>query len=271
MQGRCVIRNYCASWVTKLVAIEFETIYGLCHPGRARLHGFGLFGGSNGYWKTSVLRAFPMRRFMLTEDIDASLRVLQEGYRIACDPYLVSYELAPVSLSALWNQRARWAQGWFQVSLRHLRPALSCRRLSTRQRFGVFHLLAFSAISPWLSLQTLPLLLYWYYVRSQPVEWFIPVFVFTTLLTLSISPGQTVLTYRVTHPELKRRALWFLGYMAASLLFYSELKNLIARVAHVKEMMREQSWRVTPRSAPDRRWKPDRPLSAYYRERTPGL
>jgi hypothetical protein len=30
-------------------------------------------------------------------------------------------------------------------------------------------------------------------------------------------------------------------------IFYTEFKNLISRVAQVKELMRERAWKVTPR------------------------
>jgi hypothetical protein len=33
----------------------------------------------------------------------------------------------------------------------------------------------------------------------------------------------------------------------ASILFYTEYKNLIARLSQLKEMMRKQEWKVTAR------------------------
>ena len=53
VQGHCVVRNGQDGVIQKLVATEFEAIYAVAHPGRARIHGFGIFGGSNGYWRTS--------------------------------------------------------------------------------------------------------------------------------------------------------------------------------------------------------------------------
>ncbi len=55
VQGHCVIRNGQASLVARTVAVEFESIYAVSHPGRTAMHGFGLFGGSNGYWRTELL------------------------------------------------------------------------------------------------------------------------------------------------------------------------------------------------------------------------
>ena len=141
VQGHCVVRNGTASRVARMVAVEFEAVYAVSHPGRARAHGFGLFGGSNGYWSTSVLRETRMQATMLTEDIDSGIRALYDGREIVSDPALLSYELAPTSVRALWRQRLRWSQGWFQVSRKHLREGLANPRLSRRQKFGLVMLL----------------------------------------------------------------------------------------------------------------------------------
>ena len=85
MQGHCVVRNGDASWIARMVAVEFEVIYGVSHPGRARLHGFGIFGGSNGYWRRDVFRQIRLQRSMLTEDIDSTMRSLRDGFKIVSD------------------------------------------------------------------------------------------------------------------------------------------------------------------------------------------
>ena len=45
IQGRCCTYNYSESWITRMVAAEFDMIYGVMHLGRAHLHGYGFFGG----------------------------------------------------------------------------------------------------------------------------------------------------------------------------------------------------------------------------------
>ena len=60
VQGHCAVRNGDETWVSRMVAVEFEAIYAVSHPGRARLHHFGIFGGSNGYWKAHLLHAIRM-------------------------------------------------------------------------------------------------------------------------------------------------------------------------------------------------------------------
>jgi cellulose synthase/poly-beta-1,6-N-acetylglucosamine synthase-like glycosyltransferase len=247
VQGHCLIRNGDASWVARMVAVEFEVMYALAHPGRARVHRFGIFGGSNGYWKTALLNETRMRGFMLTEDIDSSMRAIQGGFKIASDPHLISREFAPVTLTALWHQRMRWAQGWFQVSNQHMGPSLRSPKLSVRQKLGLFHLLTWRELFPWLSLQIFPILAYWIWWCHRRLDWFIPIFVFTTLFTLATGPGQIFLTYRQADPKIRQHRSWFVLYFFFVLLFYGEFKNLIGRLAQVKEILQAREWKVTPR------------------------
>lgn len=250
VQGHCAVRNGETSWVSRLVAVEFEAIYAVSHPGRARLHQFGIFGGSNGFWKIDLLRQTRMHGFMLTEDIDSSIRVTMEGIKIASDPALISRELSPTSLHALWNQRMRWAQGWHQVSLKHLLQALVSRKLSLRQKFGAFWLLGWREAYPWLSMQMFPIILFWIqkYHGLENINWLIPIFVLATLFTLSVGPGQVFFSYKLSLPEIKQHKGWFVFYLIVASLLYTEYKNTIARVAQIKELFKERHWKVTPRS-----------------------
>jgi cellulose synthase/poly-beta-1,6-N-acetylglucosamine synthase-like glycosyltransferase len=249
VQGHCVVRNGDTSWVARMVALEFETIYALNHPGRNRLHQFGIFGGANGYWKTELLRQTRMHRFMLTEDIDSSLRLIEAGYRIKTDPQILSRELAPVTVRALVQQRLRWSQGWFQVAIKHTMRSLRSRKLSGRQKMGVFFLLPWREIYPLLSVQMLPIIAFWlWYYGPGSVHWFVPLFVLTSLFTASTGPGLACLSLIVAAPEIRRRRRWFLFYLAV-VYPYSSFKNLVVVIAQIKELMRERHWAVTPRDA----------------------
>lgn len=249
VQGHCFIRNGDESWVARLVAVEFESIYAVSHPGRAKMHQFGIFGGSNGFWRTQLLRKIRMHGFMLTEDIDSALRAVEAGYKIGSDPYLISRELAPTTLRALTNQRLRWAQGWFQVSLKHLSTAWRSPHLSVRQKLGFFHLLGWREFYPWLSVQALPIILYWLFLDSRrEVDWLVPIFVLSALFTLSVGPAQTLFAYLRAEPGIRRNRRWFWFYLAVSSVFYTPFKNLLAVVAQLKEIRRERAWKVTPRT-----------------------
>lgn len=249
VQGHCVIRNGAENKLTRLIAVEFEQIYAVAHPGRARVHGFGIFGGSNGYWRASALERIRLRGSFLTEDIEASMRVLGAGGRIVNDPGLVSHELAPTSLSALWKQRMRWAQGWFQVSCRHLMPLLRSPDLTLRRKVGATYLLAWREVYPWIALMSWPLLgfLIW---RDGGLDLMSPLFGLITLYVLVSGPLQTAAAYRLAAPEVRAHPRWFAFALVANLFFYTEFKNLVNRVAHLKQLRGEHQWVVTPRTAP---------------------
>ncbi|MCM3923159.1 glycosyltransferase family 2 protein [Frankia sp. AiPs1] len=261
VQGHCVIRNGGAGWLSRMVAVEFESMYAVGHPGRAKLHGFGLFGGSNGYWRTDILRRVRMRPRMLTEDIDSSVRSILAGVRIASDPALLSFELAPTTLRALTRQRLRWAQGWFQVSRKYFGMALASPSLNRRQKAGAAFLFGWRELYPWISIQIFPLLGYLllHPAPGRGVHWAMPFFLFLTLVTMGVGVAQSLFAYLLAHPEVRRRRRWFLVYALFAGFFYTEYKNGLARVAQIKEIGGERQWRVTPRQVPV-------PSPAYRRE-----
>jgi len=156
VQGRCVIFNTKVSWLASMISVEFDKIYASSHPGRAALWGFGLFTGSNGYWRTPLLQELKMDGTVLTEDIDSALRATAKGCRIVHDLNVVSYELAPTTIAALWKQRLRWAQGWTQVSMSHFFMTFRKRaegRRGGKMRFGLFSLLFIRELSYYLVTQ----------------------------------------------------------------------------------------------------------------------
>jgi cellulose synthase/poly-beta-1,6-N-acetylglucosamine synthase-like glycosyltransferase/GGDEF domain-containing protein len=248
VQGHCVVRNGRASLVARTVAVEFESIYAVSHPGRAGLHGFGVFGGSNGYWRTSVLHETRMRAEMLTEDIDSSIRLILHGYTVVNDSGLLSYELAPATFGALWHQRIRWAQGWFQVARRHLQDGLRSDLLSMRNRFGMAFLLGWREVYPWISLLIVPVIVFMAWRRGgiTQLDFLVPSLVLASLYTFAIGPAQALFAWRLAAPEVRRNRRWFFCYLLLAPA-YTELRNVIARVAQLKELTGERRWVITPR------------------------
>ncbi len=250
VQGHCLIRNGDASWVARMVAVEFEQIYTVSHPGRSRLHKFGIFGGSNGFWRTDLLRRIRMRGFMLTEDIDSALRVVEEGGNIVSDPYLISRELSPTTFKGLANQRLRWAQGWYQVTNTRLPTALKSKNLSIRQKVGMFYLLAWREFFPWISMQIVPIIAYWAIQAGSlaAIDWTVPLLLLITIYVMSTGPGQMVFISRLADPEIRKRRWWLVFYVFIAFFMYAEFKNLLSRVSNIKEWLKEKEWKVTPRS-----------------------
>jgi cellulose synthase/poly-beta-1,6-N-acetylglucosamine synthase-like glycosyltransferase len=250
VQGRCVVRNGGASRVSAVVAREFDVLYGVSHLGRARLHGYAVFGGSNGWFRADLLRRLRLHPDVLTEDIDISVRAVLERASTVYDPGMISTELAPVTPAAWWSQRTRWAQGWLQVSLRHLLTCLGSPRLTRRQRWGTAFLLGWREVAPWLTLAVVPLLVWsaWFDgTRGVPLN--VPRLLLALAFTSLSGPFQTWVAYRTTPVAHRAPARQYVVYALASLLFYGELKNVVARVAQVREAVGERRWVTTPRSA----------------------
>ena len=162
VQGRCVVYNTDQGILPKMIALEFDKIYAVSHPGRSRLFGFGLFCGSNGYWRADLLKGHKMHGSMLTEDIDSALRAYGQGKNAVHDMNVISYEMAPRTWDAFWKQRMRWAQGWTQASIVHMpllwnNPPEGHRKPS--ERFGILSLLFVREISYYLVSQHTCLLL----------------------------------------------------------------------------------------------------------------
>ena len=163
VQGRCVIFNSSSSWLSAMISVEFDKIYAVSHPGRAALWGFGIFTGSNGYWRTGLLHKMQMDGTILTEDIDSAIRAIgEENANIVHDLNVTSYELAPTTFSALWKQRLRWAQGWTQVSLHHCHLTFTKSKSGNRTlktRVGLLLLLLVREFSYYLVTQYLCLVI----------------------------------------------------------------------------------------------------------------
>lgn len=249
VQGHCAVRNGGVSHLARVVAVEFESMYAVSHPGRARMTGFGIFGGSNGYWRTSRLRSVRMRPAMLTEDIDATVRALLDGAQIASDPGLLSWELAPTTWAPLIRQRLRWAQGWSQVSWRYLVPALRSPKLSRQQKAGFFYLMGWRELYPWISMAIFPVMAFvlLHPTRSVHLRWD-TMYGYAALLTLAVGPLQAFIAYALAARSLRAHGRWFLAYCLVN-FGYNEFKNAIARVAQLKELLGEHVWHITPRQA----------------------
>ncbi len=86
--------------------------------------------------------------------------------------------------------------------------------------------------------------------RDGGIDFGSPIFTLATLFITVSGPVQTLAAWRLATPELRQHPRWFVYAAIANLLFYTEFKNLIARVAHLKQLRGEHQWVVTPRTAP---------------------
>lgn len=260
IQGRCCIYNVKETWLTRMIAAEFDTIYGVFHPGRANLHGYGLFGGSNGHWNSTLLRTLKMDEKMLTEDIDSTLRALTSQARVAYDLKVISYEQAPTTLSALIKQRLRWSQGWTQVTIKHTIPAMKRGAFGSywRSRLGLFFLLFFREIYFHLVFQ-LFWLIFSSFVTNVPSSWsqlyhsFVgfKLSVWMLVLNLLCIFVCTCITLRNKSSFVGATHIAIFGL--ASPLYFT-IVSFMAIFGHFREFAGYSRWNVTTRKqAPEKR------------------
>jgi cellulose synthase/poly-beta-1,6-N-acetylglucosamine synthase-like glycosyltransferase len=247
VQGRNVIRNYGENFLAQNIALEFEQLYGISHAAKSFLTDSSIFGGSNGYWRTEVLKRIRFNPNRLTEDIDASLRSLLNGYRILHDRSIVTSELAPTSLKTFWFQRKRWAHGWLEVSLLYQRRLWRSPYFNRWQKFYWTYLLYYCESFALVSLQLLPILLAFLLVPSAlpgPMRGY-----FLIAGGLSLFSG----LYQILAASKVASRTYPLSYYIKHILFlpfYVTLKNSIAVVAIYDYLKGEHAWVVTPRDTP---------------------
>ncbi len=247
VQGRCVIRNHAQNWLARIVAIEFDTIYAVSHPGRAALSGTAIFGGSNGYWRRERLMQLNMNPAMLTEDIDVSVRALLSDCRLVHDRGLVSTELAPFQIGHWTNQRKRWAQGWLEVTLQHTGALMRSPHLTVRQKAWWFYLLAWREAYPVIAIQFFALVLA-SSITGVSLHWLgSPLLVAAGVLNWGCGSFVLLVTYICAPPHTRRGlGAWYWVYGFFSLV-YTTLKIGVTLSAQIGHFLCEREWVVTPR------------------------
>jgi cellulose synthase/poly-beta-1,6-N-acetylglucosamine synthase-like glycosyltransferase len=224
-------------------------MYALAHQGRSLLTDTAIFGGTNGFWRTSLLRRIAMDTEMLTEDIDSSIRALLAGARIVHDRSIVSTELATTTVPTWYSQRLRWAQGWFQVTLRHQRAIWQTGRLSGPQKAYWTYVLGWREIYPALSLQVLSLLTA-DLILDRPIEWITkPSLMVSAVFTILIGLLATVWTWKVSLQSSRDHGLRAYLLFALFSFPYTVARNAVAMIATLRELVGFRRWVVTRRVA----------------------
>lgn len=244
VQGRNIIRNHGDNLLTQTIAVEFESVYGVSHAAKSFLTDTTIFGGSNGYWRTSVLQRIRFNPRMLTEDIDASMRVLLNGYRIIHDRSIITTELAPVDFQSLWFQRKRWAQGWLEVSLKYQQRFRKCKKLNPWQRLYWTYLLYCCKFCSIVALQIFPISLALFFSQTEIPPSIDTYLWLSTVLTVFSGVYQTLATMKVAAVHYPLR--YFVQHSLV-IFFYTTLRCSISVVALYDHLNGRNDWVVTPR------------------------
>ncbi len=148
----------------------------------------------------------------LTEDLDLATRLTARGERVALAPEVAVHEQAVESISVLWRQRMRWAEGSVRRLLEH-GPRLLAAPLSLRAKLDFLAFTAEFLVPPLFvttllaSLATIPL--------PQPADWSVPASLF-----VGYGLGVFVLALAALHAD-GRRGLSLVGGSLLGSLFLS--------------------------------------------------
>ncbi len=245
VQGRCKIRNGKENAVTALIEVEFEAVYGVSHYAKSKLFDSAIFGGANGYWRGSVIKKLKFKSKRLTEDIDTTLRAILQGKRIVHDRSIISTELAPDTLTGLWFQRKRWAQGWFQCSLRYQRAILKNKFLNFFQKFMWTTLLMLGVIDNIMSYFLFPAVFAFWLIKGRvelPMNGFIWFALFFVILS---GPFESLVSYK--NASLPRAPAGRYLYYAFCAFWFTVYKKMIQMVAIRDELLGHKEWVISQR------------------------
>ncbi len=109
-------KNYDSNWISAGYAVWFLREAKYLNQSRLTLHTSCAVSGTGFYVAADVLRrAGGWKWHLLTEDIEFSTQTILSGERISYCPTAIVYDEQPITFKDSWNQRFRWAKGFYQV------------------------------------------------------------------------------------------------------------------------------------------------------------
>lgn len=109
-------KNFGSNWISAGYALWFLRESRFLNQARLILNTSCAVSGTGFYIATDIIeRAGGWKWHLLTEDIEFSTNSIIEGQRISYTPTAILYDEQPVTFRDSWNQRFRWAKGFYQV------------------------------------------------------------------------------------------------------------------------------------------------------------
>ncbi len=109
-------KNFASNWISAGYGTWFLREAKYINQSRLTLGTSCAVSGTGFFIRADVLeRAGGWKWHLLTEDIEFSTSTICEGGRIAYCPTAVVYDEQPTTFRDSWNQRERWAKGFYQV------------------------------------------------------------------------------------------------------------------------------------------------------------
>ena len=124
IQGYLDTKNPNDSWVTACYATAYWSMNRMWQLARYNLGLSNALGGTGLCLEYSLIREFGWGATCLTEDLEFTMKLLQNGIKTAWAHECKVYDEKPVYFSQTWRQRTRWLQGHWDVALRYMIPLI---------------------------------------------------------------------------------------------------------------------------------------------------
>ena len=109
-------KNYGSNWISAGYAVWFLREAKYLSQARLTLNTSCAISGTGFFISAKVLAKYGGWKWhLLTEDIEFSAQTIVDGGRIAYCPTAMLYDEQPTTFKDSWNQRFRWAKGFYQV------------------------------------------------------------------------------------------------------------------------------------------------------------
>lgn len=109
-------KNYGSNWISAGYATWFLREAKFLSQARLELNTSCAISGTGFFISAKIIDAVGGWKWhLLTEDIEFSTSSIIDGVRIAYCPTAVLYDEQPITFRDSWNQRFRWAKGFYQV------------------------------------------------------------------------------------------------------------------------------------------------------------
>ena len=111
-------KNYDSNWISAGYAVWFLREAKYLNQARLTLNTSCAISGTGFFIAADILEKHGGWKWhLLTEDIEFSAQNILDGVRISYTPTAVLYDEQPITFKDSWNQRFRWAKGFYQVFL----------------------------------------------------------------------------------------------------------------------------------------------------------
>lgn len=109
-------KNFDSNWISAGYGVWFLREAKFLNQARLTLNTSSAVSGTGFFIAADILeKAGGWKWHLLTEDIEFSASSIIDGVRISYTPTAVLYDEQPTTFRDSWNQRFRWAKGFYQV------------------------------------------------------------------------------------------------------------------------------------------------------------